>query len=47
MMFGDEEGGGHASKENALVIAVEACRTDLLSEFVSYVSMVEFESRQA
>lgn len=46
MMFGDEEGGGHASKENALIVATEACRTELLSEFVSYVSMVEFESRK-
>lgn len=46
VMFGDDEGGGHASKENALVVAHEACRTELLSEFVTYVAMVEFESRR-
>eukprot|EP00887_Chlorella_sp_A99_P007196 scaffold2.g7196.t1 len=43
-MFGEDE--AHASKDNALVITHEACRTDLLSEFVNYVAMVEFESRK-
>lgn len=43
-MFGEDD--AHANKENALIIAYEACRTDLLMEFVSYVAMVEFESRK-
>ena len=43
-MFGEDE--EHCSKENALIIANEACRTELLNEMVEQLANLEFESRK-
>ena len=43
-MFGEDDLS--ASKENALIIAYEACKTELLTEMVNYIGMLEFESRK-
>jgi len=40
---GDEQ---HASKDNALIIARESCRSDLISEMVECLGMVDFETRK-
>lgn len=46
-MFGEEEvGQPHSNKEAALLIAYEAVDMGLLSEMVSYLGMLEFESRK-
>jgi calcium binding protein 39 len=43
-MFGEDE--EHASKENALIISHEACRSDLVGEMIECLPMLEFESRK-
>lgn len=43
-MFGEDDLS--ASKENALIISYEACKSDLLVEMVNYIGMLEFESRK-
>lgn len=43
-MFGEDE--EHCSKENALVIAREACKTELVSEIVDCLGMLDFETRK-
>lgn len=43
-MFGEDE--EHCSKENALVICAEACRTELISEMVDCLPLLAFESRK-
>jgi hypothetical protein len=46
-MFGEEEvGQPHSNKEAALLIAYEAAGIGLLSDMVSYLGMLEFESRK-
>lgn len=43
-MFGEDE--EHCSKENALIIAREACRIELISDMVECLGMVDFETRK-
>lgn len=43
-MYGEDE--EHSSKSNALVIAREACKTDLVSEMVDCIGMLDFETRK-
>lgn len=43
-MFGEDE--EHGSKENALIICQEAVRTQLISEMIDCLPMLEFESRK-
>ena len=43
-MFGEDD--SNASKENALMIAYEACKNDLLADMVNYIGMIDFESRK-
>lgn len=43
-MFGEDDLS--SSKENALIISYEACKTELLTEMVQYLGMLEFESRK-
>jgi hypothetical protein len=46
-MFGEEEAGQqHSNKDAALIIAYEAVSTGLLTDMVSYLGMLEFESRK-
>lgn len=46
-MFGEEEAGQpHSNKEAAVLIAYEAVSTGLLTDMVSYLGMLEFESRK-
>ena len=46
-MFGEEEAGAaHSNKEAALIIAYEAVSCGLLTDFVTYLGMLEFESRK-
>ncbi|PRW33057.1 Degreening-related dee76 [Chlorella sorokiniana] len=46
-MFGEEEAGQpHSNKDAAVMIAYEAVNCGLLSEMVSYLGMLEFESRK-
>jgi calcium binding protein 39 len=43
-MFGDVE--EHASRENALAVAREACATGLVSELVEALGLLDFEARK-
>lgn len=43
LMFGD---GEQCSKESALLIAKEACKTELVSEMVDCLGMLDFETRK-
>lgn len=43
-MFGEDD--SNANKENALLIAYEACKNDLLADMVNYIGMIDFESRK-
>lgn len=46
-MFGEEEAGApHSNKDSALIIAYEATSTGLLTDMVTYLGMLEFESRK-
>lgn len=46
-MFGEEEAGApHSNKDSALIIAYEAVSTGLLTDMVTYLGMLEFESRK-
>lgn len=44
LMFGDEHGA--ASKETALIIAYETCKSDLLSLMVRWLGVLHFEARK-
>lgn len=43
-MFGTSD--EHPSKENALIIAYEACNTDLITEMIESLGMLDFETRK-
>lgn len=43
-VFGEDE--EHSSKENAIIICREACRTGLVSKMIDSLPLIEFESRK-
>ncbi|PSC72997.1 Calcium-binding 39 [Micractinium conductrix] len=45
-MFGEEEEGAHSNKDAAVEIAKQAAATGLLTDMVTYLGMLEFESRK-
>lgn len=46
-MFGEEEAGApNSNKDSALIIAYEAVSTGLFTDMVTYLGMLEFESRK-